>query len=92
MDPPPLLTGIAENGFPVKCKPGTLAYCPTMDLIAVATVDEHVSVFRLNGQRVLGGSYANAGAGNWGNAGGKGTRVKGIRWNLNGSLRPSLQC
>ena len=31
-----------------------LAYCPTMDLIAVATGEERVYVYRLNGQRVLG--------------------------------------
>ena len=51
------LIPIAEKLLPAKCKLGTLTYCPTMDLIALATVDEEVHVFRLNGQRVFGGSF-----------------------------------
>jgi len=33
--------------------PQLLAYCPSMDLIAVGTQEEQVFVYRLNGQRVL---------------------------------------
>ena len=33
-----------------------LAYCPTMDLLAVGSKDDQVHVFRLNGQRVFGAS------------------------------------
>ncbi|KAK2751007.1 hypothetical protein FQN57_000082 [Myotisia sp. PD_48] len=51
------LIAIAEKTLPEKCKPGTLAYCPTMDLVAVAMEDNHVHVFRLNGQYVFGGMY-----------------------------------
>lgn len=53
----PQLTPVGEKSLPAKCKPSTLAYCPTMDLIALATEDEELRVFRLNGQRVFGGSF-----------------------------------
>ena len=29
-------------------------YCPTMDLIALSTVDGQIHVYRLNGQKVFG--------------------------------------
>lgn len=50
----PQLTPVGEKSLPAKCKPSTLAYCPSMDLIALATEDEELRVFRLNGQRVFG--------------------------------------
>lgn len=53
----PQLTPVGEKSLPAKCKPSTLAYCPTMDLIALATEDEELRIFRLNGQRVFGGSF-----------------------------------
>lgn len=53
----PQLALVGEKSLPAKCKPNTLAYCPSMDLIAVATEDEELRVFRLNGQRVFGGSF-----------------------------------
>ena len=31
-----------------------LAYCPSMELVAVGTQDKHVFIFRINGQRVYG--------------------------------------
>lgn len=49
------LSLVAEKILPAKCKAGSLAYCPTMDLIALVTEDEVLHVFRLNGQRVFGG-------------------------------------
>lgn len=49
-----LLSMLAEKVMPVAINPEHVAYCPTMDLVAVATVDEQVHVFRLNGQRVFG--------------------------------------
>lgn len=51
------LTAVGEKSLPAKCKASTIAYCPTMDLIALATEDEELRVFRLNGQRVFGGSF-----------------------------------
>ncbi|KAJ5161911.1 Anaphase-promoting complex subunit 4 [Penicillium capsulatum] len=53
----PQLTPVSEKALPAKCKPSTLAYCPTMDLIALSTDDDELRVFRLNGQRVFGGSF-----------------------------------
>jgi anaphase-promoting complex subunit 4 len=52
------LNTVAEKALPKKCKPESLAYCPTMDLVALATDDEELHVFRLNGQRVLGVNFA----------------------------------
>ena len=49
-----MLLEVAEKVLPQAIKPGLVAYCPTMDLIALATRDEQVHVFRLNGQRVFG--------------------------------------
>ncbi|KAJ5551842.1 Anaphase-promoting complex subunit 4 [Penicillium sp. DV-2018c] len=53
----PQLTPVGENSLPAKCKAQAVAYCPSMDLIALATEDEELRVFRLNGQRVFGGSF-----------------------------------
>jgi anaphase-promoting complex subunit 4 len=38
--------------FPIH--PHLIAYCPTMDLIAVVTSEENLDVYRLNGQRAFG--------------------------------------
>ncbi|KAJ6137253.1 Anaphase-promoting complex subunit 4 [Penicillium samsonianum] len=53
----PQLTPVGDKSLPAKCKARAVAYCPTMDLIALATEDEELHVFRLNGQRVFGGSF-----------------------------------
>lgn len=53
----PQLTPVGEKTLPAKCKPSALAYCPSMDLIALATEDDELRVFRLNGQNVFGGSF-----------------------------------
>ncbi|EAL90899.1 anaphase-promoting complex component Cut20/Apc4, putative [Aspergillus fumigatus A1163] len=53
----PQLTPVGEKSLPAKCKARTLTYCPTMDLIALVTEDEELRVFRLNGQKVFGGSF-----------------------------------
>lgn len=57
MEEGPQLTPVGEKSLPAKCKLGALAYCPSMDLIALATEDEELRVFRLNGQRVFGGCF-----------------------------------
>lgn len=57
MEEGPQLTPVGEKSLPAKCKLGSLAYCPSMDLIALATEDDELRVFRLNGQRVFGGSF-----------------------------------
>lgn len=53
-DEPSTLNMLAEKIMHQPIKLGNLAYCPTMDLIALATIDEQVHVYRLNGQRVFG--------------------------------------
>jgi anaphase-promoting complex subunit 4 len=53
----PQLTPVGEKSLPAKCKTSTLTYCPTMDLVALVTEDEELRVFRLNGQKVFGGSF-----------------------------------
>ncbi len=50
-----------------------LAYCPTMDLIALATTDEQVHVHRLNGQMVFGVTSKQSN-----------TVIKGVKWKPNG--------
>ncbi|KAH8699046.1 putative anaphase-promoting complex component Cut20/Apc4 [Talaromyces proteolyticus] len=55
---PQHLPSVAEKRLSAKCKPGLFSYCPTMDLVALATEDEQVHVFRLNGQQVLGADLA----------------------------------
>ena len=47
---------LAEKIIPQPVDDGRLAYCPTMDLLAVGCKDDQVHVFRLNGQRVFGAS------------------------------------
>ncbi|KAM0799702.1 anaphase-promoting complex, cyclosome, subunit 4-domain-containing protein [Usnea florida] len=45
---------LAEKLVQPAINPKHLAYCPTMDMIALASVDEHIHVYRLNGQKVFG--------------------------------------
>ena len=45
---------LAEKVVHQPIKVDIFVYCPTMDLIALATFDEQVHVYRLNGQRVFG--------------------------------------
>ncbi|OKL64108.1 hypothetical protein UA08_01046 [Talaromyces atroroseus] len=77
----PQLLAVAEKTLPAKCKDGLLAYCPTMDLVALASENEQVHVFRLNGQQVLeadlaGDPYLDEVKG----------EVRGIRWKNDGRL------
>ncbi|KAL1963582.1 hypothetical protein VTN77DRAFT_8027 [Rasamsonia byssochlamydoides] len=78
----PQLTTVAEKTLPAKCKPGLLAYCPTMDLVALATEDEQLRVFRLNGQQVLG---ANLGGDPYLDEDERG-EARGISWKNDGHL------
>ena len=48
---------VGKKAIPEICKAHTIAYCPTMDLVALATENRNLYVFRLNGQRVFGASY-----------------------------------
>ncbi|PTU22891.1 hypothetical protein P175DRAFT_0499432 [Aspergillus ochraceoroseus IBT 24754] len=79
----PQLTPVGEKLLPAKCKAGMLAYCPTMDLIAVVTEDDELRVFRLNGQRVFGGSFKGDPYLDEDDGGGE---IRGLHWKNNGHL------
>lgn len=49
-----MLNTLCEKAVQPTINPDHVAYCPTMDLIALATIDEKVHVFRFNGQKVFG--------------------------------------
>jgi anaphase-promoting complex subunit 4 len=51
---------LAEKTVHQLVHPDLLAYCPTMDLIALVTKEEQVFVYRLNGQRILGAGQKGA--------------------------------
>ncbi|KAK2762196.1 hypothetical protein FQN54_001205 [Arachnomyces sp. PD_36] len=74
------LTSVAEKKLPQKCSSSrTLAYCPTMDLVSLATDDGKLHAFRLNGQRVFGDFVDHHGDGG-------DTRVKLLTWKPNGNF------
>ena len=50
-------TRVATEPFLAKL----FAYCPTMDLVATVTRKDGVDVWRLNGQRVFGATFAREG-------------------------------
>lgn len=71
------LATLGEKTLPHAADPSLLAYCPSMDLIALGTTDQQVLIYRLNGQRVYGAAQKT------------GTLVvESIRWKPNG-LSPS---
>ena len=53
-DEPAMLNLLAEKAMHAAINADHFVYCPTMDLIALATIDDDVGVYRLNGQRVFG--------------------------------------
>ena len=44
---------LSEKTVQPSVNPDHLSTCPTMDLVALATIDQKLNVFRLNGQEVL---------------------------------------
>lgn len=87
----PQLSPVAEKSLPKKCKHNVLTYCPTMDLIALVSVqDEELSVYRLNGQRVFGGSFVGGDAHYLYDEEDEGPKrnegeIRGVRWKNNGT-------
>ncbi|KAJ5901657.1 Anaphase-promoting complex subunit 4 [Penicillium taxi] len=53
----PHLTAVGGKSLPAACKTSTLAYCPSMDLIALSSEKDELSVYRLNGQQLFSGSW-----------------------------------
>lgn len=70
-----MLNMLAEKVVHQVANPQLVAYCPTMDLIALALADDQVHVYRLNGQRVFDvmGKHS---------AG----KIRGLKWKPNGIL------
>lgn len=72
------LTLLAEKTVQQPVKASTFAYCPTLDLLALATNEEKVYIYRLNGQRVVGTGSKKPGL-----------QVRQIHWKPNGAVRLS---
>jgi hypothetical protein len=72
-DPVSILNVLGEKVIHQHVNPQLLAYCPSMDLIAIGTREEQVFVYRLNGQRVLSASQKDAKL-----------RVQKLKWKPNG--------
>ncbi len=64
---------LAEKVVHPAIKPEYMAYCPTMDLIALATTDEQVHVHRLNGQKIFGATTKQSLV-----------KINSLRWKPNG--------
>jgi len=64
---------ILVKTFTSEVYPALVRACPTMDLIAVATRDERVEVYRFSGQRAFSVQHRT-----------KGTQVASICWKYNG--------
>ncbi|MCJ1390336.1 hypothetical protein MMC18_003195 [Xylographa bjoerkii] len=73
--PPAGLNLLAEKLVHQPIKIDNLVYCPTMDLIALVTIDEQIHVYRLNGQRVFGASNKKPDC-----------IVRQLRWKPNGQI------
>ena len=64
---------LAEQMVQPAIDHNTVAYCPTMDLVALVTADGRTHVYRLNGQEVFGLAKRNDSG-----------QVGQIRWKPNG--------
>ncbi|KAH8589995.1 anaphase-promoting complex, cyclosome, subunit 4-domain-containing protein [Bisporella sp. PMI_857] len=63
---------LSEKTLPQPANDQLLKYCPSMDLVALGSIDQQVLIYRLNGQRVYGATQK-AGT----------LRVQSIRWKPN---------
>lgn len=69
---------LGEKTLPQTADVAILAYCPSMDLVAIGSTDQQVLIYRLNGQRVYGATQKT------------GTlMVETIRWKPNGTYSPN---
>ncbi|KAL3419348.1 Anaphase-promoting complex subunit 4 [Phlyctema vagabunda] len=75
MEGPMSLTLLSEKILHHAVNPRLIAYCPSMDLLALVSTDQQVLVYRFNGQRVFGVTQKS----------GK-LRVEDVRWKPNGQL------
>jgi hypothetical protein len=72
---PLTLSTLSEKSLHQPADANLIAYCPSMDLIALTTTDQQVLIYRLNGQRVYGAAQK-AGV----------LKVESVRWKPNGSF------
>ncbi|KAG0651892.1 hypothetical protein D0Z07_1276 [Hyphodiscus hymeniophilus] len=75
MADPLKLEVLSQKSLHQTADPELLTYCPSMDLLAVASTDQQVLIYRLNGQRVYGAAQK-----------GSSLQVESIRWKPNGQL------
>lgn len=61
MEEPLPLKILVEKTLHQPIDPSLIAYCPSMDLVALGGADQQVLVYRLNGQRVYGASQKSGG-------------------------------
>ena len=69
----PKLSLVASKTLPHAIRPDLISCCPTMDLVAFATVDQRVEIYRYSGQRILGFHRKDSGS-----------KVTSICWKYNG--------
>jgi len=50
---------VSEQNLSQAIIPGLVSYCPSMDLIALGTIDNQVQIYRLNGQEVYKSNQKN---------------------------------
>jgi anaphase-promoting complex subunit 4 len=70
---------LGEKALHQAANPRLLAYCPSMDLLALGSTDQQVLIYRLNGQRV---SVATQGRSS--------PSVEKIGWKPNGTFRSNF--
>ncbi|KHJ35645.1 putative anaphase-promoting complex component cut20 apc4 [Erysiphe necator] len=66
---------LSDKSLPQAIIPGLISYCPSIDLVALSTTENHVSVYRLNGQLVYGVAQKP-----------NDLRVDSLHWKPNGKL------
>jgi len=64
---------LSEKTLRHAVDPNLISYCPSMDLVALVTTEQQVSIYRMNGQRVYGASQT-----------GGDLRVESLQWKPNG--------
>jgi anaphase-promoting complex subunit 4 len=64
---------ISSKTFPVQYQPKLTTCCPTMDLVALTTVEERVDVYRFGGQKAFGVQRKEPGV-----------KVESVCWKYNG--------
>jgi anaphase-promoting complex subunit 4 len=70
---------LGEKGLHQAANPRLLAYCPSMDLLALGSADQQVLIYRLNGQRVYGATQK-----------GSALKVERISWKPNGAFQAAF--